>query len=59
MDEEDGALSAGNAVRFINLYRSMMDIGQFETCFYISHKPEAVALANHRLVFNENEIGID
>lgn len=59
MDEEDGALSPANAVRFINLYRSMMDLGGFDTCFYISHKPEAVALANHRLVFNDNRVVID
>lgn len=59
MDEEDGALSPKNAVRFISLYRSMMDLGGFDTCFYISHKPEAVGLANHRLVFNENGIDID
>jgi DNA repair exonuclease SbcCD ATPase subunit len=59
MDEEDGALSPKNAVHFINLYRSMMDIGGFETCYYISHKQEAVALANHRLIFNDNGILID
>jgi len=59
MDEEDGALSPKNAVKFIGLYRSMMDIGRFNTCFYISHKQEAVALANHRLLFGEKGIDID
>jgi exonuclease SbcC len=59
MDEEDGALSPANAVKFIGLYRSMMDIGGFDTCFYISHKQEAVNLANHRLIFSEKGIDID
>lgn len=59
MDEEDGALSSGNAVKFIGLYRSMMDIGGFSDCFYISHKQEAVGLANHRLIFGNNGIQID
>jgi DNA repair exonuclease SbcCD ATPase subunit len=59
MDEEDGALSPQNAVRFIGLYRSMMDLGGIESCYYISHKAEAVGLANHRLVFESNRIRID
>jgi DNA repair exonuclease SbcCD ATPase subunit len=59
MDEEDGALSPANAVKFIGLYRSMMDIGGFDTCYYISHKQEAVGLANHRLIFGEKGIEID
>ena len=59
MDEEDGALSPANAVKFIGLYRSMMDIGGFDDCFYISHKQEAVGLANHRLIFGDNGIQID
>lgn len=59
MDEEDGALSPANAVKFISLYRSMMDLGGFDTCFYISHKQEAVALANHRLIFGSNGVQID
>jgi len=59
MDEEDGALSPANAVKFISLYRSMMDLGGFDDCYYISHKHEAVGLANHRLVFGETGVEID
>jgi DNA repair exonuclease SbcCD ATPase subunit len=59
MDEEDGALSPANAVKFIGLYRSMMDIGGFDTCHYISHKQEAIGLANHRMIFTEKGVEID
>ncbi len=58
-DEEDGALSVQNAKRFIYLYKSLMEIGDIDTCFYISHKPEAVALANHVLSFGDGGITIN
>lgn len=51
-DEEDGALDVENALRFIDLYRSFMVSGGFNDCFFISHKPECVALADHRVIFN-------
>lgn len=58
-DEEDGALSVENAKKFIYLYKSLMEIGGINTCFYISHKPEAVALANHVLSFGDGGITIN
>jgi len=57
-DEEDGALSTDNAKRFIEMYRGLMKLGDMETCFYVSHRPEAVALADYRLVFNGGGIEI-
>ncbi len=51
-DEEDGSLDVSNAVNFIDLYRAFMASGGFESCFYISHKPECVAMADRRIVFN-------
>ncbi len=57
-DEEDGALSEENATQFIGLYRSLMKIGDMDTCFYVSHKPEAVALADHRLIFGDSGVTI-
>ena len=57
-DEEDGPLSLENAKKFVSLYRAIITphktTGErvFEDCFYISHKPECVAMADNRIVFN-------
>lgn len=51
-DEEDGALDVGNAQAFVRLYREFMAAGGFEDCFYITHKPECVAMADHVVTFN-------
>jgi chromosome segregation ATPase len=50
-DEMDGALDSDNAVNFVNLYKSFMDIGHFETIPFISHKPECRSMADHVLMF--------
>jgi DNA repair exonuclease SbcCD ATPase subunit len=50
-DEMDGALDPDNAINFINLYKSFMDIGKFTTIPYISHKPECRSMADHVLMF--------
>jgi len=57
-DEEDGALDAENAQSFIRLYREFMDVGEFETCFYITHKPECVAMADHVMKFSKSGVTI-
>ncbi len=43
MDEEDGALSAENAINFIKLYRSFRQMAEMDLCLYITHRPKAVA----------------
>lgn len=50
-DEEDGALDGEKALEFIKLYRAMMATGDFETCFFISHNPNVVAMADHVIDF--------
>ena len=55
-DEDDAGLDIETAQSFTRLYKAFMDIGGFTKCFYISHKPECVALADHRLVFGESGI---
>ena len=50
-DEMDGALDPDNAVNFINLYKSFMEIGKFTAVAFISHKPECRSLADHVLMF--------
>ena len=57
-DEEDGALDSEKAVMFIHLYRAFMEHGGFDTCFYISHKPECVDMADHILEFSKGGIEI-
>jgi len=58
-DEEDGALDAGNAQNFIHLYRSFMDAGGFEDCYFISHRPECIAMADHVLEFGNGGVSIN
>ncbi|MFA5322557.1 MAG: SMC family ATPase [Smithella sp.] len=50
-DEMDGALDSDNAVNFIELYKSFMNIGHFETIPFISHKQECRSMADHVLMF--------
>jgi DNA repair exonuclease SbcCD ATPase subunit len=51
-DEEDGALDLEAAKAFIAMYREFLRLGGFGSIFFISHKPECVGLADHRIVFN-------
>jgi DNA repair exonuclease SbcCD ATPase subunit len=58
MDEEDGALSNENAVRFISLYRTLMEMADMDACYYISHRPDAIHLADHRVKFKEGGLTV-
>lgn len=58
-DEEDGSLDGENAQNFIGLYRAFMKAGGFDTGFFISHKPECVAMADHVLIFGNGKIVIE
>lgn len=58
-DEEDGALDVENAKNFIRLYRSFMAEGNFEDCYFISHKPQAIAMADHIMQFQNGGISIE
>lgn len=50
-DEEDGALDVENARTFVDMYRSFMKEGGFESFLFISHKPECLSYADHILRF--------
>jgi DNA repair protein SbcC/Rad50 len=39
-DECDGALSPENAARYPGLLREAMEIGEFDLCLFISHRPD-------------------
>lgn len=54
-DEMDGALDPENAINFINLYKSFMDIGKFSVIPFISHKPECRSMADHTLMFEKGK----
>lgn len=58
-DEEDGALNMENAINFVSMYRSFMASGGFTTCFFITHRKECVALADHVLTFLKGGIKIE
>jgi len=58
-DEEDGALDVENALNFIRLYRAFMVSGGFESCFFISHKPECVAMADHQVLFQSGGVEVN
>ena len=51
-DEEDGGLDVESARKYIMLYRTFMKLADFETCYYITHKRDCVAMADHVLTFN-------
>jgi exonuclease SbcC len=53
MDECDGALDEKKAVDFIKLYRAMLKTGDFDTCIFISHKPELISMADHVIDFGK------
>lgn len=57
-DEEDGALDGEKALNFVGLYRSLMAEGGFDSCFYISHNPAVVGMADHRLEFSRGGIAL-
>ncbi|MBN1625004.1 MAG: hypothetical protein JW944_00655, partial [Deltaproteobacteria bacterium] len=58
-DELDGPLDVENAKRFISLYPKFMEKGNFQDCYFITHKRECVELADHRLVFADCGIRVE
>lgn len=58
-DEIDGQLDVGKAIDFMKMYRSFMELGGFESFFFISHKPETISLSDHVITFSKGQIIID
>ncbi len=56
-DEEDGALDIDNAKKFVALYRALLG-SDFNSCFYISHEPACVALADHQVLFTPGKVAV-
>ena len=57
-DEEDGPLDAEKSISFIGLYRSIIEVGGFDTCLFISHNPDVVSMADHEIRFSNSGIEI-
>jgi exonuclease SbcC len=58
-DEEDGGLDLDNARSFIQMYRSFVAEGHFESLFYVSHKEACVEMADHTIRFLNGHIEMD
>ncbi|WP_022667895.1 AAA family ATPase [Desulfospira joergensenii] len=58
-DEEDGPLDSEKAMSFVGLYKAILEVGGFNDCFFISHNPDVVAMADHWINFSENGILIN
>ena len=63
-DEESSALDKDKSEKFIQLYRALLKRAGFEKLIYITHMPEAQALADHSIEFtkdglkSESDIGL-
>ena len=54
-DESDGALDPENALNYVAMYRSFMQVGAFENFLFISHRPECRNMADHVLTFENGK----
>lgn len=54
-DESDGALDAENALNYVALYRSFMEVGGFKNFFFISHRAACRNQADHVLTFERGK----
>lgn len=57
-DEEDGPLDVEKAQSFVGLYKAILGVGGFNSCFYISHNPEVVGMADHQVLFSREGIRV-
>lgn len=58
-DEEDGKLSIQNRMAYLQMYRKMLAIGGFTSCYLVSHTPELTEACDHRLRFRAGGIDVD
>jgi DNA repair exonuclease SbcCD ATPase subunit len=48
-DECDGALDPANAARYPGMLRKALEIGGFRNVYFVSHRPEVAAQADHTI----------
>jgi ABC-type lipoprotein export system ATPase subunit len=54
-DESDGSLDPENALNYVSMYRSFMQVGGFDDFLFISHRPECRNMADNVLVFEHGK----
>lgn len=57
-DETTGALDPENALRYVAMLRRLQERGGFHHVFYVSHNPEASALADVQLVVKDGTVSV-
>jgi DNA repair exonuclease SbcCD ATPase subunit len=57
-DEEDGKLALENRLAYLEMYRRMLNLGNFQTCFLVSHTPELIEACDHKMYFRRGAIDI-
>lgn len=59
-DEEDGALRHGEtSENFIRMFRAFIGRADIESCYYISHKPECIGMADHVINFKDGSLTVN
>ena len=57
-DEEDGKLALENRLAYLEMYRRMLNLGNFQTCFLVSHTPELIEACDRKMYFRRGGIDI-
>lgn len=57
-DETGAALDPVNAIRYVEMLRKVLELGGFHQVFYISHNPNAAALADAQIQVGDGEARI-
>lgn len=57
-DETTGALDPENAIRYVGMLRRLQERGRYHHVIYISHNPDAAALADVQLVVADGQVTV-
>ena len=57
-DEEDGKLALENRLAYLDMYKRMLKLGNFQACFLVSHTPELIEACDHKMYFRRGGIDI-
>lgn len=57
-DETTGALHPDTALQYVAMLRKVQELGGFERIYYITHNPDAAALADAQLCFHDGTMDV-
>lgn len=57
-DETTGALDPENAVRYVQMLRKVLELGGYHQILFISHNPDAAALADAQLHVHDGRVDV-